>query len=180
MWPGISHAQGFCYLINSEGEVVNLDDICQDRNTPENPQSPEATDPAAQQQGTSSSSEVRSTTITSPTGTSPAVTSGSNGEPAEANPNASDPNTTDPNATDSERSPNAAESPQNTDAETPSETPDSPSETPPDDADDPVDTGPENRLDIPVREIETPEIPQIQTPQRLDSTGDDTDTSTSE
>lgn len=164
MWPSVSHAQGFCYLINSEGEVVNLDDLCQDRNAPETSPTPEAGDASTETQGTSSSSEVRNTTIISPAGTSPAVTSGS--------PDSStDPNQANPNADNSEASPTGAESPENPASET------TPAETTPDDSDDAVDTGPENRLDIPVREIETPEIPQIQTPQRLDSTGDDTDTS---
>lgn len=216
MWPGISHAQGFCYLINSEGEVVNLDDMCQDSNDPE-ASSPAtgASDASAEQQGTSSSSEVINTTTTSPagtdstganpagtnpagtdsTGTTPAGTSpaGTNStgtspavSPARTNPavapgsnentNRTDPNNegtnqANPNTDDAEAAPAGAESPRTPTSETTSDTPDDATER------GTRNTEPENRLDIPVREIETPEIPQIQTPQRLDSTGDDIDTS---
>lgn len=169
MWPGVSHAQGFCYLINSEGEVVNLDDICQDRDTPETAPAPEAGEADTEQQGTSSSSEVRSTTTTSPVRTSPAVTSPTEASPAQTSGSGEEPTQVDPNTADSEAAPAGTESPQAPASENTSDTPD--------DGNDATDTGPENRLDIPVREIETPEIPEIQTPQRLDSTGDDTDTS---
>ncbi|MBD2234812.1 hypothetical protein [Phormidium tenue] len=184
MWPGVSHAQGFCYLINSEGEVVNLDDMCQDSNDPETSPTPEASNTSDESQGTSSSSEVRSTTITSPAGTSstgasPAVTSPTRTNPDEtpnsnedtnpANPNNENTNQAAPNTGDSGDSPATTESPQAPASENTSDTPD--------DGNDATDTGPENRLDIPVREIETPDIPVIQTPQRLDSTENDTDTS---
>ncbi|MBW4462719.1 MAG: hypothetical protein KME47_21150 [Nodosilinea sp. WJT8-NPBG4] len=187
MWPGVSHAQGFCYLINSEGEVVNLDDMCQENDAPETSPTPEASDASAEPQGTSSSSEVRNTTVISPTGTSPAATSpgGGGASPAGTPGIGEEPGQVDPTTDDVEAAPAGAESPSTQNSETTSDTPDDATErgnrnTELEDRNaDPGNrnTESENRLDIPVREIETPEIPEVQTPQRLDSTGDDADTS---
>lgn len=148
LWPSVGLAQGFCYLIDAEGRVVNLDDLCLSDDQPEALPAPDASDASAEPQDSSSTSETRSYTITSP-----AAVPGSNAAPAQPSP--------DPDAPDSPEP--AAESPEAPPAEaTPAEPTDS--------------TGQDDRLDIPVREIDPPEIPAVQTPQTPGSTDSGTDT----
>ncbi|MBE9156175.1 hypothetical protein IQ265_04925 [Nodosilinea sp. LEGE 06152] len=153
LWSSPSQAQGYCYLVNSEGEVVNLDDLCQSNSTPQPVQSQTGTSGVGEavtetQDGTSP--RVRNYTITGPAavpGSSTTPAGSPTGQPGAAN--------TSPEATPG-TAPGAA----------------SGATTDPADVDD-VNTEPrveENRLDIPVREIEAPRIPTPQTqPPRVTS-----------
>ncbi|MEA5448674.1 hypothetical protein VB780_08865 [Leptolyngbya sp. CCNP1308] len=148
MWPSVSQAQGFCYLINAEGRVVNLDDLCLSDDESETLPAPNASDASTEPQDSSSTSETRNYTITSP-----AAVPGSSATPAQPNADPADPDSPEP----------TEEFPEEPSSEA---TPAEPSDS----------TDQNDRLDIPVREIETPEIPEIQTPRQSDSTDSDTDT----
>jgi hypothetical protein len=63
LWPTPSRAQGFCYMVDADGTVTNLDSLCQGNNTP-NPIEPQADTAGAAQQ--SSSQNVRNFTIVGP------------------------------------------------------------------------------------------------------------------
>ncbi|PSN77817.1 hypothetical protein C8B47_20055, partial [filamentous cyanobacterium CCP4] len=80
LWSSPGQAQGYCYLVNSDGQVVNLDDLCQSNDAPQAGQSQPATSGVGEaatetQEGTSPGS--RSYTITGP-----AVVPGSSTAPA--------------------------------------------------------------------------------------------------
>ncbi|MBE9113382.1 hypothetical protein IQ273_28805 [Nodosilinea sp. LEGE 07298] len=177
LWSSPSSAQGYCYLVNSDGQVVNLDDLCQSNNDSQSVQPQPAAsgvgEAATEAQG-GTSSGVRSYTITGP-----AAVPGSSADPAGS--------AVDQPGT-AERLPGAIPG---TTERLPEATPGT-TTTPTDVNDATTETGTEagteprteeNRLDIPVREIETPQIPtpQIQpprvtTPEAQDPTIDTTDT----
>lgn len=50
LWSGASHAQGYCYLVGSDGEVINLDDLCQSESTPPQPEASSVGEAAAESQ----------------------------------------------------------------------------------------------------------------------------------
>ncbi|WP_156119918.1 hypothetical protein [Leptolyngbya sp. KIOST-1] len=69
LWPSISHAQGFCYMVNARGEVINLDGLCQSNNVsdPAQPQGQAAgPEGALIEPQQLSLPEVRSFTLTGP------------------------------------------------------------------------------------------------------------------
>ncbi|MGG6239173.1 hypothetical protein ACQ4N7_11100 [Nodosilinea sp. AN01ver1] len=164
LWSSPSQAQGFCYLVNSEGEVVNLDDLCASDNDAQPVQSQTEASGVGEaatetQEGTSSGN--RSYTITGP-----GVVPGSSATPASSA--ADQPGAADESA---ETTPESTTDPAGVDgAATEAEAGTEPRPE-------------ENRLDIPVREIETPQIPtpqtqppRVTTPEAQDPTVDTTDT----
>ncbi|PSR19449.1 hypothetical protein C8255_02260 [filamentous cyanobacterium CCP3] len=169
LWSNPSQAQGYCYLVNDEGQVVNLDDLCQSNDAPQAGQSQSATSGVGEaatetQAGTSPGS--RSYTITGPavvpgSGTTPASSAadqpGTTGAPPQITPGATDRSV--------ETTPEAATDPADA------------NDTAPEAGTEPRTE--ENRLDIPVREIETPRIPtpqtqppRVTTPEAQDPTTD--------
>ncbi|MBE9138892.1 hypothetical protein IQ254_17120 [Nodosilinea sp. LEGE 07088] len=69
LWPSPTLAQGFCYMVNAEGEVVNLDALCESDSSPP-PAAPPAADPevgeALVETQESETPRVRSYTIIGP------------------------------------------------------------------------------------------------------------------
>ncbi|MGB3311649.1 MAG: hypothetical protein WBG32_17220 [Nodosilinea sp.] len=169
LWSSPSRAQSYCYMVDADGQVINLNDLCESESDAQlvqpQPEAPGMGEAAVEPQ--EGASRVRSYTLTGPAAIpgSTTPTGSPTGQPGAA-----------------EESPGAT--PESTD-ELPEATPEA--TTDPADSMDANDTGTEprieeNRLDIPVREIETPQIPtpqtqppQITTPEAQDSTDDTTD-----
>ncbi|MGB3200287.1 MAG: hypothetical protein WBA99_05260 [Nodosilinea sp.] len=158
LWSSPGHAQGYCYLINSDGQVINLNDLCLD----DSDSQPVQTQPetfgvgeAAVEIQEGALPRVRSYTLTGP-----ASVPGSGTDPASVSP-------VQPGDTEEVLNANPDTS------------------TNPEEVNDAT-TGPrteDNRLDIPVRDIETPqiptpqtEIPQVTTPEVQDTTVNTTET----
>lgn len=70
LWSTVTQAQGFCYLVDSEGQVVNLDTLCENDREPVPEQPQEAVDSdigdALVETQASPTPEVRSYTIIGP------------------------------------------------------------------------------------------------------------------
>lgn len=158
LWSSPSYGQGYCYLINADGQVINLNDLCLDDSDSQSGQTqPEVSGvgEAAVETQDGASPRVRSYILTGP-----ASVPGSDTNPASVSPD-------QPGVTNDalDAVPDAS--------------------TDPGDANDAT-TEPRtetDRLDIPVREIETPQIPtpqtaipDVTTPEAQDTTVDTIET----
>ena len=89
LWSTPSQAQGFCYMVDPDGTVTNLDSLCQGNDTP-TPSEPQAETTGAGEVQQSPSPNIRSFTITGP----PSVP-GSSQDPAVVAPTTPQPTGTD-------------------------------------------------------------------------------------
>lgn len=138
LWPTVSQAQGFCYMVDADGQVTNLDDLCESGGAAQElPPQGEATSvdspqPAAAPQGSSF-------TISVPTGTDPSEAPGATpSDSADAEFTGDEPMGEQPTGNESMGEETVGEEP----------------------------AGRQERPGIPVEGITTPtiEVPQIQTP----------------
>jgi hypothetical protein len=142
-WPIATPAQGFCYMVNARGEVVNLDDLCGSDSAPSAP----APDGAAAARPTS---PTRFTVVGPLNSATDSSTDNSTDSPTDSTPDSAPDGAMD-NATGDASSP--VTPPSGAEADAPAT--DQPSAAP----------APSDRLaipqrDIPVPQIEVPEIPR--------------------
>lgn len=103
--PSATQAQGFCYMVDTEGQVINLDDLCQGEDRPSAVPSPD-TSPTTdsdliEPQQESASPEVRSYTIIG-TPTAPESSESSTESSTELSTESSEAETDDPAVTPEE------------------------------------------------------------------------------
>lgn len=166
LWPTVSQAQGFCYMVDANGRVTNLDDLCGSSRDAQVPSS---------QGATTSQSEITGAESAQPSATPPVrgftiIGSPTDSDPSEAaveNPN----NSVDPESTGNEPTGNEPVGNEPRGNEPIGE---DPAVVEP--------AGRQSRPGIPVEEITIPgiEVPQIQAPAEPNSSTSNPETNDSE